>query len=344
MKLTPRENMKRCLQFATPERVPRDLWTLPWAEKRFPRELAALRAEFPGDLVVAPVVGKPSPFRLGDPYLVGEAVDDWGCIFTNIHEGVHGEVKCPILTGDSPDAKTIRPPVENLPADPDKARDLVNRFCAQTDRFVLAQNLPRPWERYQFMRGTENSLADVMMPEEGMAACLKVIHDFYMREMEFWVSTDVDAVFFMDDWGSQNQLLIPPAVWRDLFKPLYKDYCDLAHAHGKFAFMHSDGCISEVYEDLVEVGVDAMNSQIFVMDMADLAKRVQGKITFWGEIDRQHVVTSPDPQKGRDAVRKVAGHLYDPRGGIIAQLEFGPGGCPDTVRAVYEEWTKVGQV
>jgi len=342
MKLSPRENMKRCLEFKTPERVPRDLWTLPWAEKRYPMELAALRSEFPGDIAIAPAAGNPSPFRKGDPYNVGEAIDDWGSIFTNIQEGVHGEVKCPILPGDNPDPKTIRPPVENIPANSVKARDMVNRFCGATDKFVLAQNLPRPWERYQFMRGTENSLADVMMPEAGLQACLKVIHEHYMREMEFWVTTDVDGVFFIDDWGSQTQLLIPPALWRELFKPLYKDYCDLAHAHGKFAFMHSDGFISEIYGDLVDAGIDALNSQLFVMDMADLAMRVKGKITFWGEIDRQHVVTSPDPKKGRAAVRKVVEHLYDPRGGIIAQLEFGPGGNPDTVRAVYDEWTKAG--
>ena len=342
MRLTPRENMRRCLEFATPERIPLDLWTLPWAEKRYPKELAALRADYPGDIVIAPVAGKPSPLKQGDPYMVGKAIDDWGCVFTNIQEGVHGEVKFPRLTGVNPDPKAIRPPVENIPADVVEARDRVNRFCGSTEQFVFAQSLPRPWERYQFLRGTENSLADVMTPDEGMMACLEVIHSHYLRELEFWVTTDVDAVFFMDDWGSQQQLLIPPPVWREWFKPLYRDYCALAHAHGKYAFMHSDGHIAAVLDDLVEVGVDALNAQLFVMDMADLAEQGKGRITFWGEIDRQHVLTSSDPQKGREAVRKVAKYLYDPHGGLIAQLEFGPGGCPSTVRAVYEEWGKVG--
>ena len=72
MNLTPRENLKRCLKFETPERVPRDLWTLPWAEKRFPGELAALRAQYPGDIVTAPAAGMSSPFKKGDPYYVGD--------------------------------------------------------------------------------------------------------------------------------------------------------------------------------------------------------------------------------------------------------------------------------
>ena len=42
-----------------------------------------------------------------------------------------------------------------------------------------------------------------------------------------------------------------------------------------------------------------------------------------------------------DAVREVASHLYDPAGGIIAQLEFGAGANPATAIAAFEEWEKI---
>ena len=180
-------------------------------------------------------------------------------------------------------------------------------------------------------------------PDEGGGDLLKAIQDFYLKELEFWVKADVDAIMFMDDWGAQNQLLIPPRIWRDLFKPLYKEYCDLAHSQGKFVFMHSDGCITEIFEDLIEIGVDAINSQLFTMDFAYLAEKAKGKITFWGEIDRQQVLPSKNPQIGREAVRKVASSLYDPTGGIIAQFEFGAGANPETALAIFDEWEKVDQ-
>ncbi|MBT4496273.1 MAG: methyltransferase [Gemmatimonadetes bacterium] len=340
MPQTAREIVTRCLKFGTPERMPRDLWTLPWAEKNHAEEIAEMQRRFPSDFGSAPNVYRPSARVEGDPYAVGRFVDEWGSIFTNIQEGVIGEVRTP-LVADIADWKSVEPPYETLPENPSEARDQINRHCASTDLFVRASCCARPWERYQFLRGTENSMMDIMMPEEGAADLLRVIHEFYMKELEFWVTTDVDAIMFMDDWGAQSQLLIPPPIWRELFKPFYRDYCSLAHAHGKFAFMHSDGHISEVYEDLIEVGVDAVNSQLFCMDMADLEQHAKGKITFWGEIDRQHVLPSPDAQDGRDAVRKVARHLYDPRGGIITQFEFGAGANPEVAVAIFEEWEKV---
>ncbi len=144
----------------------------------------------------------------------------------------------------------------------------------------------------------------------------------------------------MDDWGSQQSLLIAPAIWRELFRPLYQEYCEIAHAHGKFAFMHSDGHIQSIYPELIEVGVDAINSQLFCMDMVELARIAKGKITFWGEIDRQHVMNAPDPESGRAAVREVVEHLYAPEGGVIAQFEFGPGANPAMPMGLYEEWEK----
>ncbi len=340
MPQTSRELVQHCLKFDSPERIPRDLWLLPWAEMHFPEAVKELQARFPIDFAKPPEVYCPSPRVDGDPFKVGQYVDEWGCVFSNLQEGCIGEVRSPILPELS-DWQKVRPPYETLPDNQELARDKVNRFCHETDLFVLSSCCPRPWERYQFLRGVENAMLDVMEPEGGFLDLLKMIHEFYLEEIEFWVSTDVDGITFMDDWGSQANLLISPRTWREFFKPLYRDYCDLAHSHNKFTFMHSDGHISAIYEDLIEVGVDAINSQLFCMDMKALAGQAKGKITFWGEIDRQHILTSPDPQAGRDAVRKVADHLFDPAGGIIAQFELGLGAIPETAMAVFEEWERV---
>ncbi|MCG8604541.1 methyltransferase [bacterium] len=340
MPQTSRELVRNCVKFDSPERIPRDLWVLPWASQHFPEEVMQLQTRFPSDFTKPAEVYSPSAVVEGGRYTAGRHVDEWGCVFTNLQDGYIGEVRSPIVK-EMADWQQVKPPYNVLPADEELAREKVNRSCHETDLFVLASACPRPWERYQFLRGVENAMLDVLEPEGGFLDLLKRIHEFYLAEIEFWVSTDVDGIMFMDDWGSQSNLLISPHDWRAFFKSLYRDYCDLTHSHNKLAFMHSDGQISSIYEDLIEVGVDAINSQLFCMNMKDLAERAKRKITFWGEIDRQHILTSPDPQEGRDAVRKVAEHLFDPAGGIIAQFELGLGANPATAMAIFEEWEKI---
>ena len=340
MQMTPRERVRAALRFGSPDRIPRDLWTLPWAERHFPEELARIQKRFPADIITAPSLMVRSPRVSGDQYTAGTYTDEWGCLFRNIQEGAIGEVRDPILT-EIAGWRDVAPPYETFPADRQKAIEEVNAFCRKTDSFVLAEACPRPWERYQFLRGSANAMMDIATIEEGVSELLEVIQRYYLEELELWTRTEVDGVKFMDDWGSQNQLLISPELWRKIFKPFYREYVELAHARGKFIFMHSDGNIEQIFPDLAEIGVDAVNSQLFCMDLERIARDVKGKITFWGEIDRQHVLPSADPEAGRRAVREVARHLYDPRGGIIAQLEFGLAANPAVVASVYDEWEKI---
>jgi uroporphyrinogen decarboxylase len=111
-------------------------------------------------------------------------------------------------------------------------------------------------------------------------------------------------------------------------------------SYGKFFMLHSDGYILDIIEHLVDLEIDAVNSQLFCMDIEEIGRRFKGKITFWGEISRQHVLCNPDIEITRQAVRKVKSHLFDERGGVIAQCSYEGKGIPDSIMTVYEEWAK----
>ena len=105
-------------------------------------------------------------------------------------------------------------------------------------------------------------------------------------------------------------------------------------------FFHSDGCIEAVFPDLVELGVDAINSQLFAMDIEALGRKYGGRITFWGEVSR-FVLGLGTPRDVEEAVARVVSALYDPRGGVIAQCEWGKDNSPQNVRAVFESWDRL---
>lgn len=336
--MTSRELVYATLEFKNTEgRIPRDLWTLPWAEWKFPDQVKRIRDNFPSDfgsaparLAAAPVVEK------GDPYEPGQYTDAWGCVFTNIHRGVIGEVKKPIVMDDDwEDAGKIHIPEEWLSFDVEAA----NKACRESDRFMGAGACPRPFEQLQFIRGTANLYMDLMDPPPKMLAFLEKMHDFYCRLLTKWAKTDVDYLNYMDDWGSQRNLLINPAIWERIFMPMYRDYIRIAHQHGKKIFMHSDGNTLSILPKLIDLGLDAINTQIFCIGV-DKLRPFRGQITFWGEIDRQHLIPSGTREEIDQAVKSVYDTLWAD-GGCIAQCEFGAGANPDNVYRIYERWNQM---
>ncbi len=334
--MTSRELVYATIDYERPDRIPRQIWSLPWAEARYGAEFDRLLLDFPADITGAPErLTKPTIAR-GDPYKRGTYVDEWGAIFTQAADGTIGEVKEPIITDDSwADTSRVHVPVERLTFD----REAVKAYCAEADTFVVSPNLARPFERLQFLRGTEDLYVDLMNPPDNLRRCISRMHAFSCEMVEAWAHTDVDAITFMDDWGAQHALLVNPALWRSVFKPLYRDYIDIAHTHGKRAFMHSDGHILAIYPDLIDLGLDALNSQIFCMGIDELSQYA-GRITFWGEIDRQHLLVDATEPDVRAAVREVYEKLYRD-GGCIAQCEFGAGARIENVTAVFDEWNRL---
>jgi len=336
--MNARERVKRALTFSYPDRVARDLWTLPLALNEYQKEVDAILKRFPIDIERAEYSPPLENYTKGDPYEVGVYIDEWGCVFRNIQRGVIGEVKDPIVKNLS-DVDKVKPPYKLL----GKGMEKVNKSCRKSDKFILG-GWANSFERMQWLRGTPDLFIDIMEQPPEFFELKDMVHKYYLKMIETWAETEVDGIIFADDWGSQNSLLISPDLWRKLFKPLYRDYCDLIHNAGKFAFMHSDGHIFQIYEDLIEIGVDAINSQLFCMDIEEIGKKFKGRITFWGEIDRQHILPSENLDDTREAVRRVKKFLYDRSGGVIAQCEFGAAARPENVKAIFTEWEKLSSV
>ena len=332
--MTSRETVYHSLDFSLKGRIPRHLWLLSWAERRFPKELKYIQSTFPDDIVHSPAPYRTPLIKSGDPYEPGRYTDEWGCTFENIHQGVHGEIRLPLIESLN-EIDKLRLPEELLSLD----KEAVNVFCRQSDKFVLQATCARPFERLQFLRKSDNLYIDLAEESDEFYELLRKVHEMYLKEMQVWADTEIDALFFMDDWGSQRSLLISPAQWKRIFKPLYKDYIDIAHSSGKRIFMHSDGYILDIIPELIDLGLDALNSQIFCMGLDRLAN-FKGKLCFWGEIDRQFLLSRGTKSEIQAAVESVKENLCRD-GGVIAQCEFGPGHNPENIYTVFETWDKL---
>jgi uroporphyrinogen decarboxylase len=327
----------KTLSFDAPPRIPRHKGILPWAEENYPDFVQRLHRIFPDDMEPAPAMYTKSLETKGERYKKGVYIDEWGCLFSNPLDGVIGIVQTPLVR-DWKDLDEFKPPEATLCLD----RESINRFCRESDRFVLMGSFVRPFERFQFIRTMEQAMIDIMEQPPELFELLDRIHQHYVKEVEAWASTDVDAISVMDDWGTQSGLIASPDVFRKIFLPMYREYAEIGRHYGKYVFMHSDGHIMKIIPDLIEAGVDALNSQIFCMGVEELGRLFRGNLTFWGEIDRQSLLPHGTRQEIQQAVYEIWLHLYE-RGGVIAQCEFGLEAKPENVWTVYETWDSLSR-
>lgn len=332
--MTGRERVKAALTFQNPDRVPRDVWALPYVTLFCKDEFDELVREFPMDIGASQLSPGWSDEVVKSSAKAGHYMDDWGSVWYVGEPGVIGEVKEPALA-DWSALEKFQPPWHLV-----RERDLshVNKSCEESNQFMLSDVTARPFERLQFLRGTQNLYYDIGYGTAEFRKLLDMIHEFYIEDIRNWCTSNVDGIFFMDDWGTNRGLLINPKIWREIFKPLYKEYCDIIHAAGKYAFFHTDGHTQAIFGDLIEVGIDAINSQLFIMDIEEIARLYKGKVTFWGEMDRQHVLPFGSLEQVKEAVRRVRRAFDDGSGGVIAQCEWGKNNPKENIRTVYETW------
>lgn len=349
--MTGKERVIKALEFENPDRPPRDLWWLPAIEMTQKEELEELLKRFSMDIGTPkfmPGVGKEVN---GLPFVprsrssgcsaaarakTGKYVDEWGSIWQVGEDGLVGEVKEPALD-DLANVDQFSPPWGYL-----ESTDLsdVNKSCAGDDRFMLSDICARPFERMQFLLGAQQFYLELAFGSKDLFKLREMVHEFNLKHISMWLATDVDAIFMMDDWGAQHSLLISPQHWREFLKPLYREYCDLVHQHGKYVFFHSDGFIEPVIDDIIELGIDALNCQLFCMDIEKLARRYKGRITFWGEMDRQRLLPFANPSEIRQAVYRLRRLFDDGRGGVIAQCEWGKDNPRENIEAVFSAWSE----
>jgi uroporphyrinogen-III decarboxylase len=98
---------------------------------------------------------------------------------------------------------------------------------------------------------------------ELFADIFKKIGDLYE---ELWTDmvnrySDIFVFFRMgDDLGFHTNTLLDPEIIRQHIIPQYKRVVDIVHNGGKKFLLHSCGCIFDVMDDLIGIGIDAKHS------------------------------------------------------------------------------------
>lgn len=177
------------------------------------------------------------------------------------------------------------------------------------------------FERSHHLMGFEEALMAMYEEPEAYQALLNRIADFKCELIDI-VSKyyKPDILMMHDDYGAGDRMLMSPEIWRQLIKKPLSRLVDAVHRNGVVYEHHSCGCIEPIIGDLVEIGVDAVNSlQRPCNDIEKIKKEYGGKITLVGGFSSQAVIENPSstPEDIQNDI-EFAYKTLAPGGGYVA--------------------------
>jgi uroporphyrinogen decarboxylase len=175
------------------------------------------------------------------------------------------------------------------------------------------------FERAWFLMGMDNLMVAMITEQERVRHLFGQIMDYQVAIARQYVQCDIDGIFLGDDYGTQQALIMAPGLWREFIKPQIARLTEVYKRAGKWIMFHSCGHITEILDDLIEIGVDIINPcQARANDLAEWGERFSGRVVFNGGVDTQFTMMLGTPEQVRkETVLRIAQLGRDPRGGLL---------------------------
>lgn len=313
--MTPREVVLRTVRFQGPERLAFD----------FPEKYGS---DFAGVGMDPSPDARPQNQR-----------DEWGALWENIGVSHLGEVKdFPLKDWNQLDRLNV-PDI----SDPTRWNTLDGARERAGDKFLMAGGISL-YERVHFIRGLENTWADIYQAPNELGRLIDILVDMNLYAIEQYAQAGADGYIFCDDWGLQDRLMISPRSWREIWKPRYARVYKAAHEAGLLTFLHSCGNIVDILDDFIEIGLDVIQmDQQENMGLKLLGERFAGRITFWCPVDIQNTMVRGTLDDIRQYCRRMVALLGRPKGGFIARWYSDPVGAghrKEAIDAMCQEFLK----
>jgi len=145
------------------------------------------------------------------------------------------------------------------------------------------------FELGQYHFGFENLLVNFMLKHDMMEYWLDRVLDHHLGTLDKLlkiVGPYITAIQLNDDLGAQENMLIPPALYREMIKPRQRRWIEFVKARSDAKiFLHCDGAVADILDDFVEIGIDILNplqTGARGMDPETIKRRYGKNLAFWG--------------------------------------------------------------
>ncbi|NLG27734.1 MAG: hypothetical protein GX557_07460 [Chloroflexi bacterium] len=258
--------------------------------------------------------------------------DEWGNIWHRLRGGRSGaEVFQPAIR-DWAQLETLRTPDYDNPARYIKARDA---FAAEPDKFKVGHLPGWVFATSRYLRKMEIYFADLIEYRDEIERLHALVTDQFVKVIRRYAEVGAQAVFYCEDLGTQDRVLVGPRMWREIFRKHYLRLTSTAHELGLKVIMHSCGYNWALLDDLAEAGIDCFQfDQPAVYDLPGLAAKLKHhKVGLLSTLDIQRVLPTGD----RTLIEAHAQTMVDTFRGFVIMRNY-PSIKDIGVEPEWDEW------
>ncbi len=227
--------------------------------------------------------------------------DEWGVTWRNapyqtkFGQGYYTEMVAHPLADDQA-IDSYHPPDPNRPELYLEAERAIKAY--KDEYWLVGVTVTTIFETAWALRGYEKTLIDLALNPDLIEKLFDIPFNYHLTAAKKLVEMGVDMIWIGDDVGAQNSMLISPETWRRFLKPRLATFISTLKSINpavKIAY-HSDGDISPIIPDLIEIGLDILNPiQPRSMNPEKIKKSYGDKLCFWGSIDEQYTLPFGTP-------------------------------------------------
>jgi uroporphyrinogen decarboxylase len=205
-------------------------------------------------------------------------------------------------------------------SDLDDWDDLAEEYAAHPDSFRLCGFAMGLFERAWIMRGFENFMMDLVDNSSFVEDLLDGIMEMHLRVMDLITERiPIEGYFGGDDWSDQRGVMMGIENWRRFFKHRLAKMIDHCHGLGYPYILHSCGNVLPLIDDLLEIGLDGLESlQPEAMDVYELKRRTVGKMVLIGGMGVQSTLRFGRPEDIREETKRLIRELGRGGGYVLA--------------------------
>jgi uroporphyrinogen decarboxylase len=310
--MKPRERVEITLNHEIPDRCPMQISFTPEFADRLREDLELqgkevhnphgggntyeLERSLGEDMLLTSVGWANSYYMDSKPY-----TDEWGIGWdaqpytTPYGTGYYTEIISHPLANEQ-DISSYSPPDPKRPELYTDSERMIRDF--KNDYWTVGVTVTTIFETAWALRGLEQMMLDMITDSDLANEILDIPYNYHLHAAKKLAELGVDMIWIGDDVGSQRDMLISPKMWRIYFKHRMANFIanmKTINPNIKIAY-HSDGDISRIIPDLIEIGLDVLNPvQPASIDPAKVKQQFGNKLCFWGSIDEQHTLPFGSP-------------------------------------------------